>query len=48
VVLSSLVYVVVNLAVDLLYPLIDPRIVEGRRSRHAADGRADLEEKVHV
>ncbi|MCX6469083.1 MAG: ABC transporter permease [Corynebacteriales bacterium] len=33
VVLTSLVYVVVTLAVDIVYPFIDPRIVEGRRGR---------------
>ena len=31
VVLSTLVFVAVNLAVDLLYPLFDPRIVAARR-----------------
>lgn len=48
VVLSSLVYVLVNLAVDLLYPLIDPRIVEGRRSSERSDTVEREEEKVHV
>lgn len=33
VVLTSLVYVVVTLLVDIAYPFIDPRIVEGKRSR---------------
>jgi peptide/nickel transport system permease protein len=48
VVLSSLAYVLVNLAVDLLYPLIDPRIVEGRSSSGGTDELAEVEEKVHV
>lgn len=44
VVLTSLVFVVVNLAVDLLYPLIDPRIV-----REYKPARAVAEpEKAHV
>lgn len=44
VVLTSLVFVLVNLAVDLLYPLIDPRIV-----REYKPARAVAEpEKAHV
>ena len=44
VVLTSLVFVLVNLAVDLLYPLIDPRIVrEYRPARASAEP-----EKAHV
>lgn len=31
VVLSAVIFVLVNLAVDLVYPLIDPRIADGRR-----------------
>lgn len=42
VVLTSLVFVVVNLAVDLFYPLIDPRIV----SEYASS--APVKEKAHV
>jgi peptide/nickel transport system permease protein len=33
VVLSTLIFVLANFAVDLLYPLVDPRIARGRRSR---------------
>lgn len=35
VVLAAAVYVVVNLAVDLLYPLLDPRVVTARRAPRA-------------
>lgn len=46
VVLTSLVFVLVNLAVDLLYPLIDPRIVrEYRPGRVVASTEP---EKAHV
>lgn len=49
VVFSSLVFVLVNLAVDLLYPLIDPRIVgAGRRTGAPATVPAKDEVKVHV
>lgn len=44
VVLTSLVFVLVNLAVDLLYPLIDPRIV---REYRPAQASAEPE-KAHV
>lgn len=41
VVLAAAVYVLVNLAVDLVYPLIDPRVVTaGRRRRPARDSSA--------
>ncbi|MGW0043060.1 ABC transporter permease [Rhodococcus sp. NPDC003348] len=40
VVFSSLVFVLVNLAVDLLYPLIDPRIVDGGRRAAGRRGSA--------
>lgn len=36
VLLAATAFVLVNLAVDLLYPLIDPRIVSGARSRGSA------------
>jgi len=36
VVLSTLVFVAVNLVVDLLYPLIDPRVVTGARASRPA------------
>ncbi|MFZ2175977.1 MAG: ABC transporter permease subunit, partial [Rhodococcus sp. (in: high G+C Gram-positive bacteria)] len=50
VVLTSVVFVVVNLAVDLLYPLIDPRIVGSHRTREAASAeRVEQEEEaLHV
>lgn|GEM_PF-5867248 len=35
VVFGALVFVTVNLAVDLLYPLLDPRIVTARTTRPA-------------
>ncbi|WP_328660867.1 ABC transporter permease [Nocardia salmonicida] len=44
VLLSALIFVGVNLAVDLLYPLLDPRITGSRRSRPVeaqADAPAD-------
>ena len=44
VVLTSLVFVLVNLAVDLLYPLIDPRIVREYRPMQASAEP----EKAHV
>ena len=44
VVFTSLVFVLVNLAVDLLYPLIDPRIV---REYRPAQASAEPE-KAHV
>ncbi|QNG20013.1 ABC transporter permease [Rhodococcus triatomae] len=37
VVFTAVVYVAVNLIVDLLYPLIDPRIVDGRRRKDESD-----------
>ncbi|MFD1815241.1 ABC transporter permease [Rhodococcus gannanensis] len=47
VVFSSLVFVLVNLAVDLLYPLIDPRIVgAGRGGRVTASAQDEV--KAHV
>nr|WP_296773148.1 ABC transporter permease [Rhodococcus sp. (in: high G+C Gram-positive bacteria)] len=53
VVLTSLVFVLVNLAVDLVYPLIDPRIVgqySTKKTAPAAEKTAtDVEkEKAHV
>ncbi|EME19849.1 ABC transporter permease [Rhodococcus triatomae] len=47
VVLSSLVFVLVNLAVDLLYPIVDPRIVGGGRGGRAPASAQD-EVKAHV
>ncbi|MET7772904.1 ABC transporter permease [Nocardia sp. NPDC005366] len=44
VVFTSLVFVSVNLAVDLLYPLLDPRIAD--RSRRAAAEPADFTDKT--
>ncbi|WP_084531803.1 ABC transporter permease [Nocardia miyunensis] len=38
VLLSTLVYVVVNLVVDLLYPLLDPRVLLRGRARRPATG----------
>ncbi|MET8779976.1 ABC transporter permease [Nocardia sp. NPDC050713] len=43
VLLTSLVFVAVNLAVDLLYPLLDPRIA-ARGARSADDGATDAED----
>jgi peptide/nickel transport system permease protein len=39
VLLVSSLYVVINLATDLLYPRLDPRIVRGDRPRRARSGR---------
>ncbi|PXW31352.1 ABC transporter permease [Nocardia sp. 348MFTsu5.1] len=53
VVMSTLVFVLVNLIVDLLYPLIDPRIVGNTRKKKSpepektAAGRTDVE-AAHV
>lgn len=41
VVFGSVVFVIVNLVVDLCYPLIDPRIVDGRRGAGGASGRGE-------
>ncbi|WP_067985878.1 ABC transporter permease [Nocardia caishijiensis] len=41
VLLSALIFVVVNLVVDLLYPLLDPRITGTGRVARAADGNTD-------
>jgi peptide/nickel transport system permease protein len=43
VLLSTAAYVVVNLVVDLVYPLIDPRILLDGRSRRAGWRRVDSE-----
>ncbi|WP_431963498.1 ABC transporter permease [Nocardia sp. bgisy134] len=49
VLLTSLVFVAVNLAVDLLYPLLDPRIaVRGGRSGGDATEAEDIAEEVLV
>ncbi|MCP2290553.1 ABC transporter permease [Nocardia amikacinitolerans] len=49
VLLSALVFVVVNLAVDLLYPLLDPRItLRGGRSDATATEAEDIAEEVLV
>ncbi|GAA1456868.1 ABC transporter permease [Williamsia maris] len=50
VVLTSLVYVVVTLAVDIVYPFIDPRIIEGKRSRResATTKTEETSEEAHV
>ncbi|MFI2478012.1 ABC transporter permease [Nocardia xishanensis] len=49
VLLTALVFVVVNLAVDLLYPLLDPRIaVRGGRSVDEATEAEDIAEEVLV
>jgi peptide/nickel transport system permease protein len=50
VLLTSTVFVTVNLAVDLLYPLLDPRIA-GRSRRAATDSEkssSDIAEEVVV
>jgi peptide/nickel transport system permease protein len=39
VLLVSSLYVVINLATDLLYPRLDPRIVRGDRPRRARSAR---------
>ncbi|SNS67339.1 ABC transporter permease [Rhodococcoides kyotonense] len=48
VVLTSLVFVSVNLIVDLLYPLIDPRIVSEYKKPERASGETSVKEKVDV
>lgn len=52
VVFSTVAFVVINLVVDLLYPLIDPRIVESFRKKPAAPDKAtpavDDAEAAHV
>lgn len=40
VVLAAAVYVLVNLVVDLIYPLIDPRVTDARRRRAPSRGDA--------
>jgi peptide/nickel transport system permease protein len=47
VLLTSTVFVTVNLAVDLLYPLLDPRIA-GRARRATTDSPSDSAEEVIV